>query len=66
MGPTNKVPFHWVGKLRADVTPAVLPCGHVQLIRGNDDTVVEFETAWHYAETLREQLVAAREKARGN
>lgn len=62
----NQVPSHWVGVLRGNPKPKVLPCGHVILVAGIDETVTEFGIAREYAAELNRQLEAAESLARDN
>jgi hypothetical protein len=58
----SNVPFAWVGKTLGNPSPQVFPCGHVQLVKGVDATTVDFQTAWEYADKLKQALEEARAK----
>lgn len=51
-----EAPAHWVGKVVANVQSRVFPCGHVELVKGNSDSVVEFAEARRFAAELTRQL----------
>lgn len=51
--------LRFVGLVYERLRAQVLPCGHVQLVKGVDQTTVEFPAAVEYARDLQRQLEEA-------